>query len=78
MDCQKPLYDPLGSPFNFCVNIVSFLVSMIRFLFVLGNFLEGPSLNHFCDIGTCNLIKDSPHNVTLLKPNHRKANGYIC
>ena len=48
---------------------------MIRFLFVLGNFLEGPSVNHFCDIGI--LIKDYTHNVMLLKPNHRKADGYI-
>ena len=26
-----------------------FLVSMIRFLLVLDNFLEDPSVNHFCD-----------------------------
>ena len=25
---------------------------MIRFLFVLGNFLEDPSVNHFCGVGT--------------------------
>ena len=31
---------------------------MIRFLFVLGNFLEDPSVNHFCDVGI--LIKDYP------------------
>ena len=37
----------------------SFLVSMIRLLFVLGNFLEDPSVNHFCDVGI--LIKDYPH-----------------
>ena len=29
---------------------------MIRFLFVLGNFLVGPSVNHFCDVGI--FIKD--------------------
>ena len=33
------------------IYIFSFLVSMIRFLFVLGNFLEDPSVNHSCDVG---------------------------
>ena len=32
---------------------------MIRFLFVLSNFLEDPSVNHFCDVGI--LIKDYPY-----------------
>ena len=59
MDCQKPFYDLFSSTFNFFVYIFSFLVSMIRFLFVLGNFLEDPSVNHFCDVGI--LIKDYPH-----------------
>ena len=36
----------------------SFLVFIIRFLFVLGNFLVDPSVNHFCDVGI--LIKDYP------------------
>ena len=40
----------------------SFLVSMIRFLFVLDNFLEEPSVNHVCDVGI--LIKGYPHLIT--------------
>ena len=36
----------------------SFFVPIIAFLFVLGNFLEDPSVNHFCDVGI--LIKDYP------------------
>ena len=44
--------------------IFSFLVSMTRFLFVLGNFVEDPSVNHFCDVGI--LIKDYPHSFKSL------------
>ena len=40
---------------------------MIKFLFVLDNFLEDPSIIHFCDVG---IIKDYPHPH---HPLHRKT-----
>ena len=43
----------------------SFFVPIIAFLFVLGNFLEDPSVNHFCDVGI--LIKDYPQIKCLKK-----------
>ena len=63
MDCQKPFYDPFSSTFNLCIYIYIFsLNSMIRFLFVLGNFLEDPSANHFCHVDI--VIKDYPHHFS--------------
>ena len=50
---------------RFCAYMFPFLVAMIRFLVVLNNFLEDPSVNHFCDVGI--LIKDYPH--------HQQENG---
>ena len=44
---------------TFVYTFFSFLVSMIRLLFVLGNFIEDPSIDHVCDVGI--LIKDYPH-----------------
>ena len=59
--------DPLTAPtFNSGIYIFSFLVSIIRFLLVLGNFLEDPSVNHFCDVGF--LIKDCPQRRLNLQP----------
>ena len=62
MDYQKPFYDPFSSAFNFSVFFFLFLAAMIRFLFVLGNFLEDSSETTFCDVGI-------PHlKITLKKP----------
>ena len=76
MDCQKPFYDPFSSTFNLCVYTFSFLVSMIRFLFVLGNFLEDPSVKQFCDVGI--LIKDYSQVVFFLTLMLCGANNCNC
>ena len=52
-----PFYDPFIVLLLTLVYIFfKFLVSIISFLFVLGIFLEDPSVSHFCDVGI--LIKD--------------------